>query len=100
METNPDTGYTWGEGARSVDLSYGKYCTLENVTVQDIQGYSLCFGSGANLTFQPFSSLSKGIKLVNGEEVNDDRYSTTGITKIYTGRISTDERWLCFENFI
>ena len=99
LEINPDTGYPWGEHATSVALSQGRFCTLSNVTVRDIQGYSICFGSGANLQFQPFSSGTNGVKLVNGAEVADDRYSTTGMTKIYTGRISTDDRWLLFGSY-
>lgn len=99
METNPDTGYTWGEHANSVVLSEGKFCTLNNVTIKDVQGYSICFGSGKNLRFQPFSKGTNGIKLVNGVEVTDDKYSTTGMTQIYTGRISKDDRWLMFGTY-
>lgn len=100
MEINPDTGYTWGESAGSLRLAHTTFCTVNNLTIKDVQGYSLGLGTGSVMAFQPYNGGTYGIKLVNGIEINDDRYTTTGLTEIYTnGRISKNDRWLSFGSY-
>lgn len=93
------------EGAGSFLFHGGKYNTLRNMTVKNIQGYSICAHSGnaSNVKYYDSSSAKK-CYIKNGIEIENENMTTTQLIEIplnikEKGFLSLN-RWNGYEGYL
>lgn len=95
------------ESAGSFNFSGGKYNTLRNMTIKNIQGYSICANSGKDSKTKYItinSNNSKQCYIKNGEEIENENMTTTELLQIpldikEKGFLSAN-RWNGYEGYV